>query len=77
MIQVHPAVQRWSSSTILSTINMTDWRSIGAVSPSPWDDTTAVLDSCSLKRGMRTSQSVKEEKRQHKAKARTFSSSLP
>jgi len=47
------------------------------------DDTTAVLDSCSLKhrRAYFTEYGrqsiIKEEKREHRMKARTFASSLP
>jgi hypothetical protein len=52
---------------------MTDWRSVAAAV----DGTTAVLDSCSLKRGRRASPSVKEEKREDRTKSRTFALSLP
>ena len=38
------------------------------------DDTTAVPDPCSLKRGSGVSLSVKEAKREHRTKARTFAS---
>jgi hypothetical protein len=40
------------------------------------NDTTAVLDSCSLTRGRGASSSVKEEEREHRTKAPTFASSL-
>jgi hypothetical protein len=38
------------------------------------DDATAVPDPCSLKRGSGVGLSVKEEKRGHRTKARTFAS---
>jgi hypothetical protein len=47
---------------------MTDWRSVAAAV----DDTTAVLDSRSLKRGRQASPSVKEEKTEQRTKSRTF-----
>jgi hypothetical protein len=63
-----------SSSTILSTMNMTNWHSVATAV----DDTTAVLDSCSLKYRRRAyfTAYVKEEKKELKTKARTFASSL-
>jgi hypothetical protein len=52
-------------------MNMVDWRSVAA----GMDDTTAALDSCSLKRRRRVSSpSVREEKREHRTKTRTFAS---
>jgi hypothetical protein len=55
-------------------MNMTNWHSVAATV----DDTTAVLDSCSLKYRRRAyfTAYVKEEKRELKTKARTFASSL-
>ena len=56
--QLKTVLQR-SSSTTLSTTNMIEWsisQLVAAV-----DDTTAVLDSCSLKHGSRVSPSVKYE----------------
>jgi hypothetical protein len=55
-------------------MNMTNWHSVTAAV----DNTTAVLDSCSLKYKRRAyfKAYVKEEKRELKTKARTFASSL-
>jgi hypothetical protein len=65
----------WGDSTYRDrTMNMTNWHSVAATV----DDTTAVLDSCSLKYRRRAyfTAYVKEEKRELRTKARTFASSL-
>jgi hypothetical protein len=53
-------------------MNMTNWPSVAVAV----NDTMAVPGSRSLKRARRASPSVKEEKREHRMKVRTFAGSL-